>query len=149
MVLSACQTAVTDFSQLPDEAIGLPAGFLQAGVPGVVASLWPVSDFSTALAMVKFYEYHLQGDPATGEGPMQPVRAFQQTQQWLREVTNGELSNYFNAHHQLNEARHQALARMPEQFVLAGMVHFGLDEPNARPFADRPYHWAPFIFVGV
>src|SRR5258708_23793989 len=39
-VLSACQTAIADFSKLPEEAIGLPSGFLQAGVPGVVGTLW-------------------------------------------------------------------------------------------------------------
>ncbi len=33
-----CQTAITDFRDVPDEAIGLPAGFLVAGVPGVVGS---------------------------------------------------------------------------------------------------------------
>lgn len=33
-VLSACQTGLTDFRELPDEVVGLPAGFLQAGLPG-------------------------------------------------------------------------------------------------------------------
>jgi hypothetical protein len=32
-VLSACQSAVPDFARLPDEIIGLPVAFLQAGVP--------------------------------------------------------------------------------------------------------------------
>ena len=36
IVLSACQTAVQDFRALPDEAIGLPAGLTQAGVPAVL-----------------------------------------------------------------------------------------------------------------
>lgn len=33
-VLSACRSAVRDFHGLPDELIGLPAGFLEAGVSG-------------------------------------------------------------------------------------------------------------------
>src|SRR5262249_39084092 len=57
-VLSACQTAITDFKDLPEEDVGLPAGFLRVGVPGVVGSLWPVDDVSTTLLMSKFYEYH-------------------------------------------------------------------------------------------
>jgi CHAT domain-containing protein len=60
VVLLACQTAITDFNDLPEEAIGLPGGFVQAGVPGVVGTLWPVNDLSTMLLMVKFYEAHLK-----------------------------------------------------------------------------------------
>jgi hypothetical protein len=37
-VLSACQTAIADFRNLPDESIGLPAGLTQAGVPSVVGT---------------------------------------------------------------------------------------------------------------
>ena len=47
--------------------IGLPAGFLQAGVPGVVATLWPVNDRSTAVLVAEFYRLLLaeRQDPAT------------------------------------------------------------------------------------
>ena len=54
-VLSACQTGITEFNRIPDEVIGLPAGFLQAGVPGVVGTLWPVNDRSTAVLVAEFY----------------------------------------------------------------------------------------------
>ena len=141
-VLSACQTAIADFRQLPDEAIGLPAGFLRAGAPGVVGTLWPVNDISTALLMIKFYEYHL------GEGE-RPVRALRRAQRWLRTVTSGELTAYFQRHKALNDARRLAQARMPDWTVTAGLAQFAWDDPQNRPFADKPYHWAPFIFVGV
>ena len=59
-VLSACQTGITDFQNVPDEAIGFPAGFLQAGVPGVISTLWPVMDISTALLLARFYRYYLE-----------------------------------------------------------------------------------------
>lgn len=39
VVLSACQTAIADFIKLPEEAIGLPAGFIQAGAAGVIGAL--------------------------------------------------------------------------------------------------------------
>jgi len=61
VVLSACQTAVHEFQNTPDEVIGLPAGFMRSGVPGVVACLWNVDDLSTALLMARFYEFHLHG----------------------------------------------------------------------------------------
>ena len=148
-MLSACQSAISDFLHLPDEYIGLPAGFLQAGVPGVVGTLWPVNDLSTAMVMVKFYELHLRGDAQTGQGPLSPTEALCRAQRWLREVTSGELTAYFTAHHQLNNARQRILARLPEATVSAGLERFAWDDPAARPFADSPYHWAPFLFVGV
>ncbi len=83
-VLSACQTGITDFNKVPDEAVGFPAGFLQAGVPGVVSTLWSVNDLSTALLMTQFYRYHLVDG-------MVPAEALRQAQLWLRDATAGEL----------------------------------------------------------
>jgi len=66
-VLSACQTALTDLESLPDEVIGMPAGFLEAGVTAVIATLWSVDDFSTAIVMIRFYELVLlEGQPPAG-----------------------------------------------------------------------------------
>jgi CHAT domain-containing protein len=39
-----------------DGVIGLSRGYLAAGVPSVMVSLWPVSDRSTAILMVNFYQ---------------------------------------------------------------------------------------------
>ena len=55
VVLSACQTAVRDPS-VPNEAMSLAMGFLAAGAATVVASLWPVPDYSTAALMGAFHE---------------------------------------------------------------------------------------------
>nr|MDJ0632476.1 CHAT domain-containing protein [Xenococcaceae cyanobacterium MO_188.B29] len=55
-VLSACETGLTDFRSLTDEYIGLPSGFLYAGSPNVVSSLWAVNDLSTAFLMIKLYQ---------------------------------------------------------------------------------------------
>ncbi len=145
-VLSACQSALSDFRELPDEFIGLPAGFLQAGVPGVVGTLWPVDDLSTALLMVKFYELHLRGSRS---GPLVPAEALRRAQQWLRDVTNGELAEYFAAHCRLDELRRRTVAHMSDATVLAGLVGFAVGDPHVRPFSQRPYFWAPFVFFGV
>lgn len=40
-VLSACQTGMVEFARVPDEAVELPAGFHQAGVPAVISTLGP------------------------------------------------------------------------------------------------------------
>jgi CHAT domain-containing protein len=150
VVLSACQTALTDFRRLPDEAIGLPTGFLQAGAPGVVGTLWSVDDLSTALLMAKFYALHLRGDPTAGAGPMPPVRALQQAQRWLREVTVGELFEHFERRRALHGTQGPAgVQRVSLALASAVVIRFALEEdPNTRPF-DSPYHWAPFICIGV
>jgi CHAT domain-containing protein len=53
-VLSACETAVPGI-ELLDEVVSWPSGLLQAGVAGVAASLWSVTDQRTMLLMVDFY----------------------------------------------------------------------------------------------
>jgi CHAT domain-containing protein len=50
-VLSACETGISTDIQLLDEVISLPTGFIIAGVPGVIGSLWSVNDLSTAILM--------------------------------------------------------------------------------------------------
>lgn len=50
-VLSACETGLPG-AELPDEMIGLAAGLLQAGVAGVVGSMWSVSDASTMILLI-------------------------------------------------------------------------------------------------
>jgi CHAT domain-containing protein len=54
VVLSACETAVSDVSP-GDDLIGLMTGFLYAGTQGVVGSLWAVNDVLTAELTTKFY----------------------------------------------------------------------------------------------
>jgi CHAT domain-containing protein len=53
-VLSACETGVPG-ARIPDEVIGLPTALVEAGLIGVVASLWSVPDETTAQLMEDFY----------------------------------------------------------------------------------------------
>jgi CHAT domain-containing protein/tetratricopeptide (TPR) repeat protein len=76
VALSACRTALVG-TELPDEAIGLPAAWLQAGAECVLASLWPISDSKTLAMMTKFYELHLLDG-------CEPVDALWLAQRWLR-----------------------------------------------------------------
>ena len=59
---------------LPDEIVGLPTGFLQAGATGVIGSLWSVPDKATANLMMDFYRFWR----ADGEPPAQALRLAQQ-----------------------------------------------------------------------
>jgi CHAT domain-containing protein len=127
-VLSACTSALTDFQHLPDEVVGLPAGFLQAGVPLVVGTLWSVNDQSTELLMRRFYELYLRGDPQKGLEPQPPARALRLAQLWLRDLTRDELAAYNGADPD------------PRQSHTASR--------HARPYAD-PYYWAAFVYYGA
>ena len=54
-VLSACETGMSAVWE-GDELLGLARGFLYAGTPSLVVSLWTVNDRSTAQLMQHFYE---------------------------------------------------------------------------------------------
>jgi len=54
-VLSACETGMSTVWE-GDELLGLARGFLYAGTPSLVVSLWTVNDRSTAQLMRGFYE---------------------------------------------------------------------------------------------
>lgn len=60
VVLSACQTSVGQKVQ-GEGVMALPRGFMYAGVPNVIASLWKVHDEKTKQLMVAFYQHLLSG----------------------------------------------------------------------------------------
>lgn len=72
VVLSACQTALG--KEIKGEGlVGLTRGFMYAGVPRIVASLWKVSDKATAELMQRFYQKMLKD----GLRPAAALRAAQ------------------------------------------------------------------------
>jgi CHAT domain-containing protein/tetratricopeptide (TPR) repeat protein len=54
VVLSACETGLSQVTK-GDELIGLSRGFIFAGTPSLVVTLWEVADDSTAALMAEFY----------------------------------------------------------------------------------------------
>ena len=59
VVLSACQSALGKAVR-GEGLVGLTRGFMYAGAPRVVASLWQVDDESTAELMRRFYQAMLE-----------------------------------------------------------------------------------------
>jgi hypothetical protein len=80
-VLSACETGLPG-AKLPEEAVSLPSGLIQAGVAGVVGSLWAVNEKSTANLMARFYDLWLEEE-------LEPPEALRQAQIWLRDSNSG------------------------------------------------------------
>jgi CHAT domain-containing protein/tetratricopeptide (TPR) repeat protein len=77
VVLSGCRTALG--KEVRGEGLmGLTRGFLYAGVPRVVASLWPVQDRATAKLMTLFYQAMWRD-----RDPLAPAAALREAQQSL------------------------------------------------------------------
>jgi CHAT domain-containing protein/tetratricopeptide (TPR) repeat protein len=128
VVLSACETGITDLSQNRDEFLGLPAAFLQAGSPAVLSTLWAVDDLSTTLFMREFYTRHLAGEPL--------AEALRQSQLWLRNVTGAELVGLV-----------KTLRQQQESAELFKRERHWQENPAVRPF-EHPFYWACFVLHG-
>jgi CHAT domain-containing protein len=134
-VLSACETGIPG-TELLDEVISLPTGLAQAGIPGVVASLWSVSDLSTMMLLARFY--------ALWQGERQsPAEALRQAQHWVRDTTNGEKAAYFKGF-----LPTLASEKLPSHVADALYKVSMLARPEENDFA-HPFHWAAFTFTGV
>jgi CHAT domain-containing protein len=127
VTLSACETGMTDIQQSPDEFIGLPTGFLQAGAAGVVSTLWAVNDAATSLLIKHFYGKHLE------EG-LPPDQALRSAQLWLRGATREELGDTYKSIERMSH--HEA----HRELAIGG-------DSDDKPYAN-PYYWAAFTFTG-
>jgi tetratricopeptide (TPR) repeat protein len=134
-VLSACESGVPS-TDLPDEMAGLPTGFQQAGLAGVVASLWAVNDPSTAMLMERFYRLWRQDGLA-------PAEALRAAQIWLRDTTNRGKADYFK-----RDVPALAGCRMPEMVAADFFSQATARRPADRDFA-HPFWWAAFYLTGV
>jgi CHAT domain-containing protein len=75
VVLSACETATSRIAP-GDEMLGLARGFLLAGAPRVLATLWTVDDSAMARLMAGFYR--------GWRGGLRPAEALRAAQRTLR-----------------------------------------------------------------
>ncbi|MGK7874165.1 MAG: CHAT domain-containing protein [Xenococcaceae cyanobacterium] len=126
VTLSACETGLTTFDKGIEEYISLPSGFIYAGVLSVICSLWSVSDLSTALLMIKFYQ-NLQYQTSVAV-------ALNQAQIWLRDVTVQELLEWSK---ELQDKEFQQ--EIEEELELYN--------PDEKCFSS-PLHWAAFCAIG-
>ncbi|CUR35208.1 conserved hypothetical protein [Planktothrix tepida PCC 9214] len=122
VTLSACETGLIDFQSNSDEYIGLPSGFLVAGSTNVVSSLWSVSDISTAILMIRFYQLLREGEEV--------AIALNHAQNWLRNATKAELLAWIDLGNKM-QLRH-SLKEIKD---------------HEKPFAS-PYYWAAFCAIG-
>jgi CHAT domain-containing protein/tetratricopeptide (TPR) repeat protein len=135
VVLSACESGLSDIGQRSDEFFGLPMALLAGGASAAVATEWPAVDYATTLLVARFYELHL------GPQELRPPVALRTAQLWLRDATVETLRTYVT----------QAFI---EKRMSAGNAAWLRDEvlgaytPDTRPFAD-PAFWADLTITGL
>lgn len=93
VTLGACSSGLGDY--MPgDELLGITRGFLYAGTPSVLASLWPVRNESTVLLMDRFYEHLLVGGldkaDALRESQLEVRRQFAAPGDWAGFILIGD-----------------------------------------------------------
>jgi CHAT domain-containing protein/Tfp pilus assembly protein PilF len=101
VVLSACQTGVERYYN-GEGMIGMSRVFLAAGVPLVVASLWPVDSSATKELMVRFHEYRRSQRLSTAAALRKAQldllgdsqRNYQQPYYWTGFIAIGGQTNY-------------------------------------------------------
>jgi CHAT domain-containing protein/Tfp pilus assembly protein PilF len=132
LVLSACDTATPGNADADGgEYEGFARVAQQNGAAAVIATLWPVSDRSTAILMSRFYRLR-QANPTGGV-----LDTLREAQRWLMAATPADLA-----------------AELKADGIRSTIVNGGEDktlppfksDPN-HPYA-HPFYWAPFVLTG-
>jgi CHAT domain-containing protein/tetratricopeptide (TPR) repeat protein len=131
LVLSACQTGAISIDNV-NESIGLVTAFMQSGAKAVISSLWLVDDLSTALLMMKFYEY-LQ--------VMDSNVALNKAQKWLRTAKRDDLLDMIDKIAELNSLELKSL-------MTSGWIQdLRISNSSYTPY-ENPFYWGAFTYNG-
>ncbi|HDH05196.1 MAG TPA: CHAT domain-containing protein, partial [Nitrospirae bacterium] len=120
VTLSACETGLGKLTQ-GDELIGMTRGFIYAGTPSIVASLWSVNDRSTSELMGMFYK-NLRNHSKAEALRMAQI-----------EMIRGEVG--------------KGIVRGVGGITTSKEAKSGT-EPAMTVDGSHPYFWAPFILLG-
>ncbi|MDQ2100286.1 MAG: CHAT domain-containing tetratricopeptide repeat protein [Tychonema bourrellyi B0820] len=141
VTLSACETGLIDINSISDEYIGLPSGFLFAGSPSVVSSLWTVNDLSTSFLMIKFYEILFSVNLN-----ISVAVALKEAQDWLQNLTIEKLDKFLEQY-QPQIDKYLAPLRPGQRKIYQESLE-KIRQRQPHPFAN-PYYWAGFIATGI
>ena len=140
VTLSACETGITDIAKSSaDEFVGLPAGFMLAGVPCIVSSLWSVPEISTALLMERFYSNHIKRK-------MDISMALQEAQLWVRDLTSIKVADYVEKCYSSGKWKGKSIELIEK--YREHYLKLAEKSPEEKPF-QHPYYWAAFTVNGA
>jgi CHAT domain-containing protein len=139
VVLSACETGLSDVVRAPDEFVGFRTAFLQAGACCVIGTLWRVPDDATMLLIVRFYREMFESGRSTAE-------ALRNAQLWLRDADAAELSKCVRRIRLRDSTDHNCASNLEN--LDADLQTWQTWQPDAHPF-ENPYFWAAFALSGI
>jgi CHAT domain len=128
-MLSACETALLDVNKSPDEFISLPIALVEAGIPCVVGSLWPIPAVPTYAITEGVFRRHI----AEGLTPAAALRLAQFERRgkgWRFPVASGVLGG-----------------GSPREGIAVTMANAS-DEPLMDESAPDLFTWAGFVCYG-
>jgi CHAT domain-containing protein/tetratricopeptide (TPR) repeat protein len=141
MLLTACESGLTDPLDRAGEQLGLPSAMLASGASAVIASLWTVDDMSTALLAGRFF------DEAAKHPARSIASALAASQRWLRTLRADEADALLaSIQRQLPvaaRARSRLLTRESVQAARSALASRG-----PLPFS-HPSYWAAFCCFGA
>jgi CHAT domain-containing protein len=135
IVLSTCQTSIANHQTLNDEYIGLVSACLSGGASYTISSLWSIKDRASSPFFIHFYQQLAQHIPVP--------QALYHSSQWLRTITNQELSEFYQSLQQ-----HPALDKAIRHKIDKIIAKLQQEVAATRPFQD-PYYWAAFTVSGA
>ncbi len=135
ITLSACENLSTSNHTISSEYISLVTGFVSQGIPHVVSTLWSVESSASALVMIEFYR-RLQPNKS-------PVTALAEATQWLKELTAGELTKWYE---DILNNLHPEELRI--QTYLATQLYRNSKMASDKNLYNHPYYWAAFTITG-
>jgi hypothetical protein len=129
--LSACSSGqiATD---LPDEAIGLPSAFRNAGFRSVIATTWPVKDHIAFLTLAHYLQLRATHPDQS------PARALHHTRIWLRTTTTTGFKAWLT-----DLATAVPLPTKTMNLLRSWWTH----HPDSFPCSD-PEDWAAYSLTG-
>jgi CHAT domain-containing protein len=130
LTLTACESGIPETEELPEEYVSLPGGFMQAGVPRVISTLWTVNERASVMLLAFFHEYYHRGSD--------PAEALRKAQLRLRSITYRELADL---------PVFSDSDAWGVQNLHSGFKKDAQKDPGGRPF-ERPYYWAAFTING-
>lgn len=144
VTFSACESGMTDPKSISDEYIGLPSGFLYAGTPSVVSTLWTVDPLATTLLLTKFY-HKLKRLPKLEAGSV--ALSLNQAQNWLRTLTSQKLARIQKSQKFQLLLEQTFENQKPERMKFDDQFNAAIKR-QPYPFANL-YYWGCFIATGL
>ena len=137
--LAACESGISELGELEDEFIGLSSGFLGAGAPAVISTLWPMFDDTAFCLSNSFYRSLFLGTGLTLVGPATALRLSSENVRKSKTAKTGVAARKSGARPVLVRSRNAGSGRWKP----------GSEHVVSRNLEDCPYEWAGTVLAGV